>query len=528
MPRSRTKRTIALIALSLLGVAGALGLVAWSKLARSEPVRFGDPAEQFKYGPIGNMDSQGMPYYVWLVLPRVFGEYLPGNGGYASFGFKSEGAHEVPVGFARQTIGFPRVSFNCALCHSASYRTSAEGVPTIVPAGPGHTQNTQAYLQFLFQCASDPRFNADLLLAEIKQNFSLSFIDELLYRHVLIPATRTALLAQKRANEWMQTRPAWGPGRIDPFNSVKIGLLGMRVDDTIGNADNMPIWFLRSREGQRLHWDGMNDSIHEVMLTSALGDGATLDSLPLPELAVLEAWLREVKPPAYPGPIDTALAQRGKAVFDRLCHDCHGQGGKVTGGVVPLAEVGTDGQRHRLWNQDAADRYNAYAENYPFDFDRWVATDGPRDGYSSTPLTGLWLRAPYLHNGSVPSLADLLAEPYGDDLPPEVQALSTSLAELPPRLLRTRSAELSIVQEHVRAARAAGRRPSVFFRGYDLVDFEHVGFVSDRGSIGEEPQPFLFDTRLPGNGQGGHAGERYGTTLPPDEKTALIEYLKTL
>jgi mono/diheme cytochrome c family protein len=513
---------------AVVAVLASVGVYAWSKLARTVPVTFTDPAEQFKYGSIGNMEKQGMPYYIWLVLPRVFGEYLPGNGGYASLGFPTEQGHEIPVGFARQTIGFPRIAFNCALCHAASYRTSPNAPPTIVPAGPGHTQNTQAYLQFLFNSAADPRFNADVLLPEIKQNFALSAADELLYRHLLIPATRQALLEQREASSWMKVRPKWGPGRIDPFNPVKFGMLGLKVDDTLGNADNMAIWALKTRENHRLHWDGMNNSLREVLLSSALGDGASLKSIELDKLKVLEDWLWNFEPPKFPGAVDAALLAQGQSVFSRVCADCHGAGGKLTGSVIPLSEVGTDGQRHSLWSQQAADGYNRYADGYQFDFSHWVATNGADGGYSSTPLTGIWLRAPYLHNGSVPALVDLLAEPYGDDLPNEVKSLSKTLAELPPRELRSMSQDLRRVEEHVKQARAQGRRPAIFFRGYDLVDFEHAGFVSDRANIGEEPQFFVFDTRIKGNSHGGHTGARYGTTLSAADKAALIEYLKTL
>jgi hypothetical protein len=38
---------------------------------------------------------------------------------------------------------------------------------------------------------------------------------------------------------------------------------------------------------------------------------------------------------------------------------------------------------------------------------------------------------------------------------------------------------------------------------------------------------FKFDTLIPGNGNAGHEGEPYGTELPPEDKDALLEYLKT-
>ena len=94
------------------------------------------------------------------------------------------------------------------------------------------------------------------------------------------------------------------------------------------------------------------------------------------------------------------------------------------------------------------------------------------------PLDGIWLRAPYLHNGSVPDLRSLL-------FPEE--------------------------------------RPATFFRAYDVYDWDRVGFVS-RGA-GAEREGVRLDTGEPGNANTGH---RYGADLPTADKLALLEYLKTL
>ena len=94
------------------------------------------------------------------------------------------------------------------------------------------------------------------------------------------------------------------------------------------------------------------------------------------------------------------------------------------------------------------------------------------------PLDGFWLTAPYLHNGSVPTLADLL-EP-------------------------------------------ADVRPTNFWRGYDLFDAERVGFVTHGPEAERAGTP--LDVSRPGNGNAGHT---YGTALSPAEKRALVEYLKT-
>ena len=97
--------------------------------------------------------------------------------------------------------------------------------------------------------------------------------------------------------------------------------------------------------------------------------------------------------------------------------------------------------------------------------------------YRARPLNGVWAMAPYLHNGSVPSLHDLL-------LPPE-------------------------------------QRPKTFFVGNWEFDPVNVGY--DMAS--ETPGAFKFDTTVRGNSNAGHV---YGTDMTEDDRKALIEYLKTL
>ena len=122
---------------------------------------------------------------------------------------------------------------------------------------------------FRFACAHDPRFTAKNILAEINRNYHLPWFDTQLYRFVIIPITRMALRKQARQNAWMDTRPDWGRGRIDPFNPVKFGFLKLPVDDTIGNSDMEPVWNQKPRQGMLLHWDGLNTNHTEVVLSSS-------------------------------------------------------------------------------------------------------------------------------------------------------------------------------------------------------------------------------------------------------------------
>ncbi len=125
--------------------------------------------EHFKYGSVGVESEEGIPYWIWQVLPRMFADKLPG--GYSSLGFIWEPGRELPIGFSKKNVlGSARVAVNCAFCHTATYRT-APGTPrVVVPGGATTLLNAQAFSRFLEAAAADPRFNAADMLAEIGQD----------------------------------------------------------------------------------------------------------------------------------------------------------------------------------------------------------------------------------------------------------------------------------------------------------------------------------------------------------------------
>jgi hypothetical protein len=211
--------------------------------------------------------------------------------------------------------------------------------------------------------------------------------------------------------------------------------------------------------------------------SAALGAGVTPVSIDLKSMKRIEDWLLDgLPPPRYPYEIDSGLAAQGAPLYRRLCAECHDMDGGRIGTVTSIEEIGTDRGRLDSFTYELAANMNTLYSGYPWRFSRFRKTNG----YANMPLDGIWLRAPYLHNGSVPTLRDLLD-----------------------------SAEL---------------RPKRFYRGYDVYDRKKGGFVSD---VAEEKgrKYFLFDASAAGNGNGGHL---YGTRLAPAEKDAIVEYLKTL
>ena len=493
---ARGRSLIAAIAI-LLVLAAAGGAFAWYKFFREEPQPewiTSDPDMRFKYGSIGAERDAGIPYWIFYVLPRVFPDLLPGPGGYASFGVAWEEGQELPAGFSKKVVGFPRVANNCASCHFASYRTAPDAAPVFVPTGPNHTLNLWAFFRFLVDCAKDPRFNADNLMAEIRLVTDMPFIDRMLYRFLIIPITKKTLLERERQFAWLYRAdfPQWGRGRDDAMNLTKYFMIRWPMDDSLGPTDMPSIWNLgkyKPDQGMRMNFAGDSHDPFSVIIDSALG---LLGAPPkdneefLGHVRWIQDYVSTKRAPKYPFPVDAAKAERGKGVFDAACAACHASA--RTGTIVPLAEIGTSRDRIDTWNEKAAREANKVVRD--MGIERPGLVEAPLTGYVAAFLDGIWLRAPYLHNGSVPTLRDLL-EP-------------------------------------------AAARPHCFLRGSTLIDPLRVGFASattDAACAATGPAAgehlFAFDTRLPGNGNGGHEGEAYGTALPAADKDALVEYLKT-
>jgi len=187
-------------------------------------------------------------------------------------------------------------------------------------------------------------------------------------------------------------------------------------------------------------------------------------------------YLANLPAPKYPFLIDKELATAGEHVFRDNCAVCHAS--ERTGKRVPLDEVRADPNRIASWSTTAAKAANRTAKELGVER-RGMVEDEDLDGYIAVHLDGVWLRAPYLHNGSVPNLRELLS--------------------------------------------AEDERTAVFYRGYDVYDqvnvgFEHQGREAER--VGSR-----FDVSRRGNGNQGH---EFGTGLSVSDKMALIEYMKTL
>ena len=481
------KRRWIVIGIVVAALLALGGYVAWYKFFREEPQPAWvtqDTDTRFKYGSIGAENDAGIPYWIFYVLPRMFPEKLPGPGGYASLGVPWEQGQELPVGFTKKVIGFPRVANNCAVCHSTRLRTATNAPPIVIAAGPGPTTNVEGFFRFFVDCAKDPRFTPDNVLWEIMNVTELSWLDKAIYRFLIIPITKKRLLEREQQFAWVYHAafPEWGRGRDDAMNLTKYFMLKLPMDDSFGPTDMPSIWNLKKYDSptNRMNWAGDSHDAYSVIIDSALGligseSGPKDKAGFLAQIDWLKDYLRNKPPPNYPFALDGAKAIAGKAIFDQQCATCHAS--DRTGTPLPLADVGTNRDRIDTWGKDFAVAANKVVGG--MGIERKGLVEAPLIGYNVQYLDGIWLRAPYLHNGSVPTLRDLL-EPVD-------------------------------------------RRPKVFYRGYDLYDPVRGGFVSTGADA--EREGTKFDVSQRGSGNGGHT---FGVTLPDTDKDALVEYLKTL
>ena len=510
LARRRRRRRPLLLALALAGLASVVLLVvalgAGLRLIGPATPHHDDIAEHFKYGSIGAEPESGLPYKLWMALPYLFPDEFGGRTDYAAFGFLYEtedGApRDLPIGIARRRVmGVDLVWFNCAVCHTGTVREAPDAPRRIVLGMPSNNLDLNRFIDVLLATADDPRLGADEVFAAIERSGqSLGVIEKLLWRYSVLPRVREALLLRRlRLAPVLAAQPAWGPGRVDTFNPYKAvqlepPMLPLSSREAIGAADFPAIFLQGPREGMSLHWDGNNPSLAERNLSAALGAGVTPETVDHDAIERVADWLLDLTPPPSPLETDDQAAAAGKAIYMRDCASCHGYladdgtyvfEGEALGTVEPIGRIGTD--RRRLDSYTEAFRDRQLGELFagtPYQFKFFVKTDG----YANLPLDGLWLRAPYLHNGSVPTLADLLEPP--------------------------------------------SRRPPAFRRGSDVLDAERGGFRAPpcpaagsdgdgAGGLGEAG--FCFRTRLPGNGNGGHD---YGTGLSDADKAALLAYLR--
>ncbi len=437
-------------------------------------------------------------------------------------------AFDKPLGLVSATIArevphfrLETVNQGCGTCHAANlYDAQGNPDPTTawigLPSGSVHMKRYADELYQAFLAASEA---PEPVLATMDRMFPAMSADERATIHrFLLPTLQRVLPRLRDQLGGFQPFDLGGPGLTNGVGAMKVnnrlvardhtladetaftsipdfGALHVRTSLLFDGVYTRPGW---AHEGERPSDRDDAAQAEGIGAVAALFTIGTMGVHPkdgpknVPAVIEVVRWaMRDYRPPSFPGPIDAAKAAEGRAVYDASCASCHGT---YDDGPAP----------HRLVTYPNRAVSQAFMGTDPT---RWEKTHGLYDerfartpmgafvdlretnGYVALPLTALWATAPYLHNGSVPTLWHLMH--------PE-------------------------------------SRPVTFQVGGHALDLDKVGIrgeaVGDAWRYRADDRPWMlpdtYDTTRPGHSREGHVAPF--DSLTEAQKDALLEFLKTV
>ncbi len=491
--------------------------------------------ESFRTTPAGN---SGVPFVMFRLFPEVFPELwgseadklavvglgpdlvnpsraLPSGMGFAP----SEPPIQTPVGEVRLNVA----QLTCSSCHNGKV-TDASGVVREVLGAPSPTFDFNRFRTLTAQTVNHPNYTAERFLAALAAK-PMGWLygdtnmlqQEAIERQVFAGGAANMLasvkagvnggVARLQATIYASTYAKPGapnptsphPGSMDAmagFAALATNPANLPTPEAVSAvlppmpafADHMPAW--RQSERPRSKWGG------EVVSPTHANTFAALGVVGSPFTTLMDNTNRSTRFSAhlpatpYPFDVDQHAAKRGERIFNDTCVSCHAPGTTKT--MTPV-DSGTDPWRAQVLTPYTVAVLRQMVKIACTDPTTCAHADGSAvadedilaitGGYMAVPLDGIWARAPYFHNGSVPNLTALLT----------------------------------------------GKRPTTFYRGNTTYDQSNVGFVSTK-AVG--PSAALYDTTLIGNSNSGHMGAtfygRINFARDAHKLSDLLEYLKTL
>ena len=430
------------------------------------PQRPGDPDKGYEYLIYGDYVSSGIPLKIYRkgFHDSPFDLDRTGDADGIPYNFNVVASGSGDDTTARVKLVTP----NCLTCHAEMLHGQL-----VIGLGNNSADHT-AYSQRQFKAASIAiQVGYGKRSPEWAGYYPLSRSHEAIGRLILTqvrgvnPADKifAALAAHRRTEDlsWLEEKQFDVPTEVVPTD--------------------VPAWWLMKKKNA-LYYNGLGRGDF-ARLSSASGMLTMRDSAEAQRMDAhfpdVMAWIRTLKPPKYPYPIDPNLAAAGRKIFETTCYKCHGTYGDSVSYpnlLVSLEKVGTDPLLSTTY-QKFPEYHNWYNSSW-YGQGPYRGILQPNDGYVAPPLDGVWATAPYLHNASVPTLDDVLNSP---------------------------------------------QRPVYWKRKFDNADYDPQkgGWRYTVKSAKTDNE--TYDTTLPGYGNGGH---RFGDRLTTEERRAVVEYLKTL
>ena len=256
----------------------------------------------------------------------------------------------------------------------------------------------------------------------------------------------------------------------------------MEIPKEVIPSDVPAWWLLKKKNGMFYNGFGRGDFGKFLMASNLLTVGDTSESAEVnSHMPDVLAYIRSLNPPRFPGVIDPSLAESGRIIFNSNCSACHGTYGdnwNYPNLLIPQSVIKTDPFLHAS-NYSNPQFINWFNSSW-FSKGDDAARLEPFSGYIAPPLDGIWITAPYLHNGSVPT----------------VEAVLNSKI-----------------------------RPQYWSRDFNKPSYNYQQLGWNFTELSLPNGRLSYNTTLPGYGNQGH---EFGDHLTTQERKAVIEYLKTL
>ena len=351
--------------------------------------RSGDAAKGFTYLTTGDYLKSGIPFSLYLMgAKKDTNNFLHRTGNNKNLGYDFT-AVQAPNG---ETIVAP----NCLQCHGQLF--DGKLVVGLGNSLSDFTVNRQGTALFAESFLKNLK-GKDTAKYEAAKNFinSLKAIAP-----ELITSTKGVNLADALAYLLVAHRD---PKTLQWNDKAMLDLPAEKIP-----TDVPAWWLLKKKNAMFYNGFGRGDFGRFLMASNLLTVSDTTEAKEVDgHFNDVLAFINSIQAPKYPRVIDASMAAEGKSLYMVSCKKCHGTYGDeptYPNLLIPEHIIKTDSALY------AANYSNPQFINW---FNKSWFTSGdhpaklvPYEGYIAPPLDGIWITAPYLHNGSVPDLESLL------------------------------------------------------------------------------------------------------------------------
>lgn len=423
--------------------------------------RTGDAAAGYEYLTTGDYLKSGIPYTLFFLgIPKDTNNFLQRSGA----------NKDLPHDFTavKAPNGELVVAPNCLQCHSQIFDGKL-----IVGLG-------NSFSDFTINRGSSTLF-AEQLLKNLKGEQAKKY-DAAKNFITSVKAMSPQLITPVKGVNLADRIAALLVSHRDPTTLQWNEKALLTIPEEVIPTDVPPWWLLKKKHGMFYNGFGRGDFGRFLMASNLLTvtdttEAAEVDSY----FNDVLAYINSIQPPKYPKQINEQLAAEGEKIFTASCSKCHGTykaDGKYPNLLIPENIIQTDSALYTS-NYSSPQFVDWFNKSW-FTTGDHPAQLVPYRGYIAPPLDGIWITAPYLHNGSVPNLEAVL----NSKIRPKYWQRSFS-------------------------------NPSY---NYEIPGWNYETKDAPGGTE-------IYNTTLKGYGNSGHY---FGDKLSDKERKAVIEYLKTL